>query len=853
MRRAIIPVLCFTFFGLSPRTRRRLLSFCSVTAVLLLLAGVPLRAQTDPRYTYLTIDDPNAFQSASFGTGTTAAGVNDQGTVVGFFYDQNLVVHGFKLEGGNFTTFDFPSASTFRFNGTVPSAINNAGSIVGMYQDTGGVCHGFLFAGGNFSSIDFPGAAETLATAINNAGDIVGFYFIDGITAHGFLLKAGHFTTVDLLGATSTFPFGINDSGVIVGNYNSPFGGQLLGFQLNGATITAPISFPNAQGTQILGINDAGEIVGAYFNSSNFSTHGLLLSNGNFTTIDPPGSVFTAPNAINGAGQIVGFFEDSQQFPRGFLASRATLVDPVPDLLNGPAVVKGLVLQTLGLFGRPVQGVAADGVTQVVVRIPAKNVGDQFTLTLLNDSNGISGLPDEDGALGNPGDTVFSKNQLTVTAIPVTTASGGQVPYAFAVYRAPVDFARPGGTAGSFKTGVAGFASSAGTGFGAAILVANSGPIVIIGAGSLTDDELASRLVSIQIQDFTNQTATALRVNILRPPVVMIHGLWDNWTAWNSFSPLVKGPFTVDPRFYVGRVSYDLPIGNLITASDPSYPDTSKARANSMGFGFNAPSVLAQTGQWIEDFKQGHNPLAIPAAAVQADIIAHSMGGDITRTLPLQPTFLSDDTFAQGNIHKVITIDTPHLGSQLASQLVSFQENGNCIQRLILAPRGKFAFKAVAFSTGFVPFPLNGAMTDLQPSSIALVDMASQSPHPLPTALIAGVYTNFGVLDTSPTALFIRATCFVFGDPLANALTSTGWPAIFMNQANDAVVSESSQLNGLDPGSGFTFIGYVHSPGTEALGFSGPSVLDAKIGAGDTVVFLLNKPVTQPSFIPLNP
>src|SRR5712691_7410871 len=150
MRRAIISVLCFTLSGLSARTRKRLLSFWPVTAVLLLLAAAPLCAQTDPRYTYLTIDDPNAFQSASFGTGTTAAGVNDQGTVVGFFYDQNLVVHGFKMEGGNITTFDFPGASTFRFNGTVPSGINNAGSIVGMYQDTGGVGHGFLLAGGNF-------------------------------------------------------------------------------------------------------------------------------------------------------------------------------------------------------------------------------------------------------------------------------------------------------------------------------------------------------------------------------------------------------------------------------------------------------------------------------------------------------------------------------------------------------------------------------------------------------------------------------------------------------------------------------------------------------------------------------
>src|SRR5260370_24321312 len=99
--------------------------------------------------------------------------------------------------------------------------------------------------------------------------------------------------------------------------------------------------------------------------------------------------------------------------------------------------------QLLATKGTVVQGVAADGVAEVVVRIMARNVGDQFTLTLVNDQ-GSQIIPNEDGALGNPGDTSFSQGQITVTAV----ASGNgpnrpHPPLAFPISRAPVDFARP--------------------------------------------------------------------------------------------------------------------------------------------------------------------------------------------------------------------------------------------------------------------------------------------------------------------------------------------------------------------------------------------------------------------------
>jgi len=59
-----------------------------------------------------------------------------------------------------------------------------------------------------------------------------------------------------------------------------------------------------------VGINDSGDIVGDYFDASGVS-HAYLLSQGTFTSFDPPGSIQTRGIAINNRGVIGGHFLDS--------------------------------------------------------------------------------------------------------------------------------------------------------------------------------------------------------------------------------------------------------------------------------------------------------------------------------------------------------------------------------------------------------------------------------------------------------------------------------------------------------------------------------------------------------------
>jgi pimeloyl-ACP methyl ester carboxylesterase len=476
-----------------------------------------------------------------------------------------------------------------------------------------------------------------------------------------------------------------------------------------------------------------------------------------------------------------------------------TMLDPVPTLLSGSAVTTNVNVLASG--GRAVQGVAADTATEVVLRVPANSVGEQFTFTVINDQGQQSSSAADDGALGAIGSTTFTLSQLTVSA--VKTSKGAM---AFAIYGVPIDFPRPDGQ----------------------------------------DANSTERFISLNVLDVSTGQSSSSSVTILRPPLVLIHGLWGSPASWNDFTPLIT-----DPRFEVDRANYSAAIGPEIESYEPSYPawavgSIKSAQANSLGFAYNAPTVMKQLSGFVNQFKQGTNPEKIPVAAVQADVVAHSMGGDITRTLPLTSGFYSSTTYTLGTVHKVITIGTPHWGSPLAIQLVD--NNNECV-RGVLAVSGSPAFTSVTFTNGT---NTTGAVADLQGDgfdgslSPALQNLQTPIPHPLPTALIQGLESQSQLdgLDSSPVAESIRIFCF--GDYLAAHLTSTGWPEIF-NQQSDSIVPALSEVAGLTD---FTLVnGVIHSSSAELLGFGPPAELDAAGGIPGVAATLLNTNIANAIFV----
>jgi uncharacterized membrane protein len=91
------------------------------------------------------------------------------------------------------------------------------------------------------------------------------------------------------------------------------------------AFVFTSIDVPGAASTRWAGgVNSRGDLVGAYRDSSG-KTHGYLLSDGVFTTIDYPGAVYTGASGINARGEIVGAYQRPGERPidfHGYLRTR---------------------------------------------------------------------------------------------------------------------------------------------------------------------------------------------------------------------------------------------------------------------------------------------------------------------------------------------------------------------------------------------------------------------------------------------------------------------------------------------------------------------------------------------------
>lgn len=518
------------------------------------------------------------------------------------------------------------------------------------------------------------------------------------------------------------------------------------------------------------------------------------------------------PALITVTQTYTGFGEYDTSGLVAYIPFSGNLIDPVPDLLTGNDILQDP--ESLAVLGTPVMGVAADGAARAVLRVPASNVGDPVVLTLFNDSAppAQSSSPAADGVLGAIG------GGATSSQIQVTAVSTNEGPMAFALYFPPTDFARNGNEA---------------------------------------DPTIYQRPVYVQTKDNQTGAQGELPVQILRPPVLLVHGLWG---APGDFDFLV-GDLTQAPSpnifcpaacLPLADYSYDTAISNPIPSSYPlnsffSVAVSASIPGSALGFSYNAPVVLAEISEAIVDFRTENN-----AAAAQVDAVTHSMGGNMVRTLVTLPDYQDWSSFGIGTVHKLITIDTPHLGSPLATQL--FQAQNACAAGYLALGQKWSLAGAVAGGS-----PVDGAVFDLETGSQALANQTGSGP---------GVDTEMIAATTNPLNLANVGTCSGNGSisnpvqfmnacagaliysrcqssPLAQSLTPSGWQGVFGEQ-NDGAVGLSSQLN--NSTGAFTVPGLIHSDGLVGLGFSGPSVLDSSSVAND-IITLLNASVD--SFNPL--
>jgi uncharacterized membrane protein len=238
-----------------------------------------------------------------------------------------LTLPGIASAQFDFTTIDFPDSTR-----TAANAISTH-EVVGEFDDADGNTHGFVLSKGTYTQIDVPGASVTTVNGINANGEFVGLYVDvvgDGLP-HAFLWSKGVFTKpLEPPGAIRSAAGTINAQGQVVGTYRHESDpARRLGFLWSkGAFTTFRVPDDGPGGTTVFSINERGQIAGSYLDPDD-NRHGFLLSHGVYTTIDVPGAVLTAAEAISDAGELVGFFVDADDAAHGFLVSKKGVLTQV--------------------------------------------------------------------------------------------------------------------------------------------------------------------------------------------------------------------------------------------------------------------------------------------------------------------------------------------------------------------------------------------------------------------------------------------------------------------------------------------------------------------------------------------
>ena len=216
----------------------------------------------------------------------------------------------------------------------------------------------------------------------------------------------------------------------------------------------------------------------------------------------------------------------------------------------------------------------------------------------------------------------------------------------------------------------------------------------------------------------TNGTTetTTLPITIVRPPLMMVHGLASDATTWDAFhydNGTADVPFKISPLWKLKRaINYNATYGFDVNGLALLSSNSATTRANTM------PGI-------VEDMH------TLGYACNRLDYVCHSMGGTIMRTaISLFPSLYAlNKNYNKGFINKAITLNTPHNSAPAADFITENTPNLSFTSRLLitswysLAANGGLLMgfiKPVTYpSLGPFDWAANNAVVNLQVNSTA--------------------------------------------------------------------------------------------------------------------------------------
>ena len=282
-----------------------------------------------------------------------------------------------------------------------------------------------------------------------------------------------------------------------------------------------------------------------------------------------------------------------------------------------------------------------------------------------------------------------------------------------------------------------------------------------------------------------NTTRFRAKTTIVRPPVILVHGIWSGAGTWDW-----TGGFTKENAH---RTTF---------AGD--YAATNGAR-----FSTNSPLIQGFVSNGLKATRDKG------FAVTQADVMGHSMGGILTRLYVDGSQFKRPDNFGKGDVRRLISIDTPHSGSTFPSLVAGLHQ---------VKPAQTVA--AVRSITGFAP--QGGALCDLAENSPALAGLNSATT--IKAQAITGTGGPAGT-NANPARFFGGFLSFgnIEGELTKKVCTRRGgvldlfrclqeefvFPQVVVDafrfrQANDTIVSLVSQQGGSCGSAGLAGINFAN-------------------------------------------
>ncbi|GMU06440.1 choice-of-anchor A family protein [Corallococcus caeni] len=450
------------------------------------------------------------------------------------------------------------------------------------------------------------------------------------------------------------------------------------------------------------------------------------------------------------------------------------VVNPNPTLIHpytGAVVADPMQLSAPSSEAIPsVQGVAADGVTQVLLRSKLPSAG---TMTF-----SLSGTSPANGGLGAVGTSTRAAS-VTVPTVPV-----GGVHYAFALYTSPPDF-----NTGGFEN-------------------ATTRPVTLSGTYTPTSG--------------TGYTST-VELAIVRPPLVLVHDVWSSCSAWQGTEGIATS--------------------SLFRTTCADYSATSSESLTQADNELAVPNAIYEA---LLELRQGQ------IAVTQVDVVAHGAGGLLTRRYIDSANYRSVATFKEGDINRLISLNAPHGGTRMATELVRMRDDLKAtlpatwaaVKDVLATPPFNIALDAAG----------GAAIDDLQVGS-ALVNNLRQTD--VPTHFLVGQGAQplprtptWGLLPDGLKVLYQQMETH---HPYSRSLSTLerqklilgSNSKLFCNDSHDVFAGTAEQQGGTATGSS------AITPFTVALTNRNSEHFKVQINAAhrDRIRQLLNSPVGGPDFV----